>query len=195
VFRNVAIVLLLVCLSLPAYAQQKSTTPNDTMSHHEMGMMRMWGMRGMLSDREIDRSLDTLQRTLNLNASQVSSIRQLTQKRRESFRTMREESRPQMEQLMTLLNQDNPDPAAVGRIVVDLKKTHEQFKGKQADFEKQFDSILDSTQRKTVNNLRSEAPTFMALRRLGAIGASDSRGMFISGFGRSSNRGSADDEY
>ena len=125
----------------------------------------------MPSDERIDRSLNTLQRTLNLNPSQVTSIRQLAQKRRESLQSVREQSRPKFEQLMTMLRQPNPDPAAVGRIVVELKGIHEQARTKQADFENQLSSILNPKQQETVKYLRSQAQTFMALRGIGLLGA------------------------
>jgi len=154
--RKIAIILFVICLSVPAFSQ-----------HHEMGMMRM---RGMASDQEIDRSLDTLQRTLSLSPSQVTSIRELARSRRDSLRTIHEQARPKFEQLMTLLKQPNPDPATVGKAVIELKAIHEQVRTKQAEMEKQLTSILNPTQQQTVNNLRSQAQTFMALRRLGLLG-------------------------
>lgn len=139
----------------------------------------MWGMP---SDERIDRSLDTLQRTLNLSPSQVTSIRQLAQKRRDSLKSVREQSRPKFEQLMTMLKQPNPDPTAVGRIVVELKGIHEQARTKQTDFESQLSSILNPKQQETVNYLRNQAPTFMALRGIGLLGAPEfPHGMFTRG--------------
>jgi len=131
-------------------------------------MMRLWGMT---SDQRIDRALDTLQSTLNLSPSQVTSIRQLAQARRDSFKSVREQAKPKFNELMALLKQPNPDPAAVGRIVIDLKATHEQARAKQMDLEKQFLALLNPTQQQIVNNLRSQAQTFVALRALGMLGA------------------------
>ena len=175
--RNIFLMFLFTCLTIPAFAQG---TPYSGAAapHHEFGMMRIWGMA---SDQEIDRSLDTLQRTLNLNASQVSNIRQLAQSRREAFRPIREQARPKMQELMTLLQQPNPDPAVVGRVVIDLKGIHEQARAKQNDFEKQFLSLLNPTQQQIVNTLRNQAQTFMALRRIGLLGAPEFPHRFMSG--------------
>src|SRR5262245_8184088 len=137
--RNISFVFLLVCLSVAAFGQGDS--PTSVAPHH--GMMRMWGMT---SDQRIDRALDTLQGTLNLSPSQVISIRQLAQSRRNSFQSVREQAQPKFNQLMTLLKEPNPDPAAVGRIVIDLKAIHEQARVKQMDLEKQFMSLLNPTQ-------------------------------------------------
>src|SRR5262249_7339280 len=134
-FRSIAAVFFALCLSMTAFAQQPAADSATRMQHYGHGMMHMWGMA---NDQQIDRALDTLKRTLNLNASQVTSIRQLAQSRRQSFQSIREQAHPKFEQLMTLLKQPNPDPAAVGRAVIDLKAIHEQVKAKQNDLEKQI---------------------------------------------------------
>jgi len=185
--RNIFFIFLLTCLSVPAFAQG---TPNSAAApaHHEFGMMRMWGLA---SDQEIDQSLETLQRTLNLSGSQVSSIRQLAQSRREAFRPIREQARPKVEQLMTLLQQTNPDPAAVGRVVIDLKGIHQQARAKQNDFEKQLLSLLNPTQQQIVNTLRTQAQTLVALRSIGLLGAPQfHRGRLMSGLNPQAGRGS-----
>jgi Spy/CpxP family protein refolding chaperone len=75
---------------------------------------------------------------------------------------------------MSLLDQPNPDPATVGRAVLDLKATHDQMREKRADFEKQLTAVLTPAQRETVNSLRSQAPTFAALRTIGLLGNPES---------------------
>jgi Spy/CpxP family protein refolding chaperone len=160
------------------------------MPHHESGMMPMWGMA---SDQQIDRAVDTLQRTLSLSPAQVTSIRQLARERRESYRTIHSQARPKLEQLRSLLEQPNPDPATVGRFVVDLKAIHEQARVKQKDVEKQLSGILNPTQQQTVDNLRKQAQTFMALRSIGLLGVPGfPHGMFMSLMGQSIGRGSDD---
>jgi hypothetical protein len=95
---------------------------------------------------------------------------------------------------MTLLKQSNPDPTAVGKAVIELKTIHEQARTKQADMEKQLTSILNPAQQQTVNNLRNQAQTFTALRRLGLLGAPEfPHGMFMSRFGRSGMSASGDE--
>jgi len=189
--RNISLVFLFTCLTVPAFAQgtAASGTPAE---HHELGRMRMWGMA---SDQEIDQSLDTLQRTLNLNSSQVTGIRQLAQSRRESLRSIREQARPKFQQLMTLLHQPNPDPTAVGRVVIELKTVHEQARAKQNEYEKQLTSLLNPTQQQIVNNLRNQAQTYRALHSIGLLGAPEfPHGMFMSSGNPPARRG-ADVEY
>ena len=176
--RNLAFVFFLVCSSVPAFSQQpprNSATPMPP--RHGAGMMPMWGMA---SDQQIDRALNTLQSTLNLSASQVTSIRQLARSRRESLQGIREQARPKFEQLMTLLKETNPDPAAVGCLVLDLKTIHDQARSKQMDIERQLSALLNPTQKQVVDNLRNQAQTFAALRSIGLLGASDMHGMLMS---------------
>jgi Spy/CpxP family protein refolding chaperone len=187
VFRNIAAVLFIVCLSVPAFPQQQSYA-SAPMPHHQFGMMGR-----MPSDERIDRSLDTLQRTLNLNSSQVARIRELARSRRESISTIRDQAKPKFEQLMSLLKQENPDPSAVGRIVIELKGIHQQVQTKQADYEKQLSSILTPTQQQTVNSLRSQAQTFAALRGIGLLGAPGFPHGMMGSLSRSEMRG-PDDE-
>ena len=177
-FRSIAVALLFVCVTLPALSQQPPSTSNTPVPHHGPGMGMGLG-RGMASDERIDRSLNVLQSSLSLNPSQVTTIRKLARQRRESLQTIRDESRPKFQQLMSMLKQPNPDPATVGRAVIELKGIHEQARMKQSDFEKEVSSVLNPTQRQTVDNLRSQAPTFMALRGIGLIGREDfQQGMF-----------------
>jgi Spy/CpxP family protein refolding chaperone len=140
--------------------------------------MGMGHMFGMTSEEKIDRSLNVLQSSLSLSPTQVTKIRELARTRRENLQAIRDESRPKFQQLMSMLKQPNPDPAAVGRTVIELKGIHEQARTKQSDFENQLSSILNPSQRETVEYLRNQGPTTMALRSIGLLGSPDQQGMF-----------------
>src|SRR5262245_31281091 len=131
-----AVVLLAVFVSVSAFAGQQ-------MKMHEPA-----------TDQQIDRALDTLQGALNLTPAQASTIHQLAMTRRDTMRAMHEQARPKFQQLMSMLKQPDPDPAAVGRVVIDLKATHDQARAKQADIERQFYAILNPTQQQIVNDIR-----------------------------------------
>jgi Spy/CpxP family protein refolding chaperone len=157
VFRNMAVVLLAVFVSVPALSAFAGQT------------RKMWEPA---TDQQIDRALDTLQQSLNLTPTQATTVHQLALTRRDNMRAAHEQARPKLQQLMSLLKQPDPDPAAVGRVVIDLKATHEQARMKQADIEKQFFAILNPTQQQTVNDLRKDADTFTALQTLGLLSGS-----------------------
>jgi Spy/CpxP family protein refolding chaperone len=177
-YRNLAVALFIVSLSIPVFSQQPSQSTGASQMHHERGMMPL---RGMATDQEIDHAVDTLQRTLGLNQTQMARIAELARSRRDSFQALREQAKPKFEQLKTILREPNPDPAAVGRVVIELKAIHEQALTKQAALEKELNSILDPTQQQTVDNLRKQAETMTALRRLGLLGGPErSREMYMS---------------
>jgi Spy/CpxP family protein refolding chaperone len=161
-YRHIAMAFLLVSLAIPASAQRSS---DSTAAHHGMGM-HMWGMA---SDQQIDRALVTLQDKLNLSPAQLTNIRNLAQSRRTTFQSIREQARPKFEQLQALLKQPNPDPAAVGSVVLQLKQIHERARGTQKDLEARLMNILNPAQQQTVNTLRDQAQTFYALRRIGCL--------------------------
>jgi Spy/CpxP family protein refolding chaperone len=169
--RNIAVALFILSLSIPAFSQQPSSSSDAPRMHHEHGLMPL---RGMASDEQIDRAVDTLQRTLALNPDQEAAIRQLARSRRDSFRALREEAKPKFDQLRSTLREPNPDPAAIGRIIIDLKAIHEEALTKQADLENELNSILNPTQQQIVNNLRKQVETMAALRRLGLLGMPES---------------------
>jgi len=167
-FRNLAVAFVLVCSALPASAQQNYHS-EGSFGHHGFGM---WGMA---SDREIDRSLDTLKQALSLTDGQVTNIRQLAQSRRETFRAIRENARPKFEELRNLLSQPAPNPEQVGTIVLELHKFREQARSARADLNSKLMALLDPKQQKIVNTLRDQAQTFYALRRLGLLGVPEMR--------------------
>ena len=175
--RNIAVALSILCFSMAAFSQPSQSGSGAAATHPDIGMTRV---SGVASDERIDRALDTLQRTLALNPTQTKTIRDLARSRRDSFRAIREQAQPKFTELMTLLRQTDPDPAALGRVVIDLKAIHGQARMKQEDFEKEVFKILDPKQQETVTNLRKQAQTYAALRGIGLFGRHDfARRMFM----------------
>ena len=161
--RNVFYVFLFACLILPA-----SSIATAGGHHDQFGM---WPMRGLATDQQIDQAVDSLQRALNLSATQAGDVKQLVRSRRDTLQSIREQAKPKFQQLMTLLKQPNPDAAAVGRATIELKKIHDKAHEEQADVESRFLSMLTPSQLQTVNSLRDQASTFRALARLGLLGS------------------------
>lgn len=153
-FRIPLFILLFAAVPFVAAAQR--TMPSQ--EEHGRGP----GMR-------MDESLRTLQRNLNLSDSQAARVKELAESRRSRLESIREETRPKFRELMGLLSKPNPDPYAVGQAAIALKQTHEKAMADQAGLEKDFMNILNDTQRQTVDKLRTEAPTVLALHRLGLL--------------------------
>lgn len=117
----------------------------------------------------MEESLNVLQRNLKLSDSQAAQVKQIVESRRTRFESIRNEARPKFRQLMALLSKPNPDPTAVGNATIALKQVHEKARAEQANLEKDFLNVLNTTQRQTVNSLRDQAPTVMALHHLGLL--------------------------
>ena len=157
-FRVATLAVLIAALSFTAAAQKG---PPDSA-----------GQWGMTPEVRMNRALGVLQSNLNLTASQVSQVRELIQSRREKLKTVHEQTMPKFDYLMSLLRQPNPDPAAVGKAAIALKQAHDQVRAEQTTLEAGFVGILNDSQRQKVNRARAEAPTALALYRLGLL-ASD----------------------
>jgi len=169
-FRAVCLSFLLVAIPLAGIAQKTPSTTARAGQHEYYGrsFYPMPFMR-MASPKQMDRSLNVLQHDLNLSNSQVSQIRQLVQSRYNRFETIREQAGPKFEELMRLLNQPNPDPTTVGKATIAFKQVHEQVRTEQANLEKDFLNVLNDSQRRMVNSIKSQAPEFVALYRLGLL--------------------------
>ena len=170
--RVAFLALVFAALPFSAIAQTSPGTAasaDKQMHSHSAEMFHPFPFMGMGSQMQIDRSLKVLQRNLNLSDSQVSSVRQLVESRKTRFQSIRDQARPKFEELMGLLRQTNPDPNAVGRATIALKQVHDQAVKQQADLQRDFLDILTDSQRRTVNSMISQAPSVLALHRLGLL--------------------------
>lgn len=169
-FRTFFLSLALTIVPMLGIAQ-KSPGPgasSETQERHEWSGhgTPFWGMG---STDAKDRSLNLLQRDLKLTDSQVSQVRQLAESRRGRLESVRQQMKPKFEELTRLLSRPNPDPTAVGNAAIAFKQAHEQVMTEEAKIEKEFMSVLNDSQRQSVNKLRAEMPDVMALRRLGLL--------------------------
>jgi Spy/CpxP family protein refolding chaperone len=148
-------------LTLPGNPANSSTEPQRIERYKPMppGMMGTMPMRS-------EEQLKVLQNNLNLSDSQTARVRELVESRRSRFQSLREDMRPKFKELMGLLDKPNPDPNAVGQAAITLKQVHDRVKAEQATVEKDFMNILNDNQRATVNRLKEQAPTVLALHRL-----------------------------
>jgi len=185
-FRTILVSLLLVLMPFAGFAQKNPSTaaPTDETQQHYGHSMHGFPFMGMGSRMQIDQSLKVLQHNLALTDSQVSQIRQLVDSRRGRFESIREQAAPKFRELMSQLNRPNPDPTAVGKAAIAFKQAHDQAKTEQANLEKEFLNVLNDNQRRTVNSLRSQAPEFMALYRLGFLRPDTEWDQQASNFGR-----------
>lgn len=106
---------------------------------------------------------------LQLTEQQQASARQLYQQLREQTQPLREEQKALREQLRTALAAANPDPTAVGRLVIDIHAKREQMKAAREQMHKSFAALLTPEQRQKYEALQDARESF-GPRRHGRFG-------------------------
>jgi Spy/CpxP family protein refolding chaperone len=116
-----------------------------------------------------DESLKAVQRDLGLSDSQLSRVKELIEARRDRLQSIHQQAKPAFEELLRLLRQPDSDPEAVDKAAVAFRQIHEKAISEQENTEREFLSLLNPQQRKTVNGLRSKDSIALALHRLGLL--------------------------
>lgn len=111
-------------------------------------------------------------RFLQLTDDQVSQFETLLNQRRDTIRGIAEQIRPLEEQLRNLLNSNNPDPAVVGRLVLQIHALQQQILQAQENFLTAFRNLLNDEQRARAAGVQRAArlvPVIGAFARLGLL--------------------------
>lgn len=106
---------------------------------------------------------------LQLTDQQQASARQLFQSFAEKARSLREGQRDVREQLRAALDAPNPDPAQVGRLVIQMHGTREQVRAARQEMDKSFAALLTPEQRTKYDALKDARESF-GPRRFGRRG-------------------------
>lgn len=101
---------------------------------------------------------------LDLTEQQKASVKQLKDEMRERVRPLREEQRAAREQLRTALEAANPDPAAVGRLVIAMEGKRDEMRAVHQEFQRDFAALLTPEQREKYDSLK-ETRSFFHERR------------------------------
>jgi Spy/CpxP family protein refolding chaperone len=91
--------------------------------------------------------LRALARYLQLTEQQAQQARAIYQAFREEVEPLREQIPPLRESLSALLEGDDPAPAAVGEIVIDIDSLHDQVGEAREAAEADFEALLSDEQR------------------------------------------------
>lgn len=111
-------------------------------------------------------------RFLQLSEDQLHQFETLLTQRRDTIRGIAEQIRPLEEQLRNLLNSNNPDPAAVGRLVLQIHGLQQEIRQAQENFLTAFRNLLNDEQRGRVAGVQRAArlvPVIGAFARLGLL--------------------------
>ena len=97
---------------------------------------------------------------LELSDQQRESARQLFQSYAEKVRPMREGQRGVREQLRTALDAPNPDPAQVGRLMIQIHDAREQVRAARKEMDRSFAALLTPEQRTKYDALKDARDSF-----------------------------------
>jgi Spy/CpxP family protein refolding chaperone len=143
-----ALVALVVCaLALPVMAQQQIGEPHP--------------------------AKDAVVHFLSLTPDQVTQWDVLAATREATVLPLRQKLSDVEGELQTLLGQDNPDPAAVGALVIQGKSLRDQIHAADTTYINGFGGMLDQDQAGRLDGIRRAAqlePLFPAFRAFGLLG-------------------------
>jgi Spy/CpxP family protein refolding chaperone len=105
-----------------------------------------------------------LKRQLSLSDDQVKQLRDLRRQQAEQLKPQREQVQSAAEQLRTLMKGDNPDPTAVGRQMVELKRMRQSLTQARSSYNEKAKAILTPEQQTKLEQLRKNPPRQRPLR-------------------------------
>lgn len=94
-----------------------------------------------------------LTRALSLTAEQQAAVQTLYANLQTSVETLRDQHDTQRDEILALLDQDNPDPTTVGQKVIAAHATVEQIEALHETFIDQVSALLTPTQLATFEDL------------------------------------------
>lgn len=125
------LIVAALALALGAWAQGPrggGFGPGGSAGMGAPGGMGGPGGMGMMGQGIAAASPDALKEYLALTDSQVTQLKDLRTKRFEAAKPIMEQIRTKSQELKTLLDGANPDPAKVGQLTVEIKQLREQVR-------------------------------------------------------------------
>jgi len=118
------------------------------------------------------RAREAVVQFLGLASDQVASWDTLLERRKAAVEPLRQDLQAAEKELQDLLQRDNPDPAAVGTLVLKTKALREQIAAAHKAYVDGFEAILTAEQKNKLAFLRRAeraAPLFPAFRLFGLL--------------------------
>lgn len=105
-----------------------------------------------------DSPLAVVAHVLSLSDEQVQTLGQFLQARGETLRPAVQEVQAREQALAQQLQAAEPDPQAVGRLVIEIRRIQEQIQRAVAESDAALDDILSPEQRARLEHIRGAAP-------------------------------------
>lgn len=116
-----------------------------------------------------DGSFDAIKTALNLTDQQVEQLQENKNASWEAAQPIREQMLQKRNELTTELEQDNPNPAVVGQLGVDIAQLRKDAIAKRAEFVAQARNILTPTQQGSLAELVETHSSPRAVRQAVAL--------------------------
>ena len=160
----------------------------STFGRHGLGP----GERGVGRGGEMN--FDALKAAIELTDQQVEQLLAIKTASREAMQPFREQMVQNREALAQELEQENPNPATVGQLQVDITKLRKEAEAKQAEFHEQARNVLTPTQEPLLAKLVETKSPRQAVRQAVVVYLLDSPmgrrgGPGMLGGGRGGGRG------
>jgi uncharacterized membrane protein len=123
-----------------------------------------------LAAQEATPPLAVVANVLGLSEEQVHALADFLQQRGEAVRPAAEEMQRHQQALAQLLQSSNPDPAAVGQLILEMRALEAQSQKAIGDANKALEQILSADQRTRLDQLRGAANACQVIPAFRAAG-------------------------
>lgn len=113
---------------------------------------------------------DALKQTLGLSDAQVEQLRGLRREQAQAARPQLEQMKEKQRALAEAMKADNPDPAVVGRLMVELKQARTAARPERAALREKALAVLTPDQKAKLAELEKALTLMPAARQAAALG-------------------------
>src|SRR2546426_12806913 len=167
--RAFAFLSIVIGLVVPAFAQDViRAVQGRTMFFHNEDVTTL-----PLHPPTFDEALADVQKAFKLTDTQVAAVKALLNLRTESSKAAVQNLEEKQRALHTVLGQQNPAAIDIGNAYLGVQAARNALKSVEEKFQTDFQALLTTEQRSTVQSLKGASGQIEALRRLGVLGAED----------------------
>jgi len=123
-----------------------------------------------LAAQEAPPPLAVVANVLGLSEEQVHALADFLQARGEAVRPVAEEMQRHQQALAQLLQSPNPDPTAIGQLILEMRALEAQSQKAIGDANKALEQILSADQRTRLDQLRGAANACQVIPAFRAVG-------------------------
>ncbi len=115
-------------------------------------------------------NLPDLKAVLDLSDAQVQSLGQLEQQKAQAIQPIAKRMQQDQQQLDTLLQGSSPDPAAAGRLIIEIAGLGRQAQQVITSFQQQVSNLLQADQKTKLQTLSQALVLQLAAQQAAALG-------------------------